>query len=67
MVSVTVDLGHDPTMAFIAPLPDQCTPDSELLCATASPIPHLAAIIITHQGILIAITLLTKHMNTSYT
>ena len=67
MVSVTVDLGHDPTMAFIEPLLDQFTPDSELLCATAGPIPHLAAIIITHQGILIAITLLTKHMNTSYT
>ena len=67
MVSVTVILGPDPTMTFIAPLPDQCTLDSELLCATAGPIPHLAAIIITHQGILIAITFLTKHMNTSYT
>jgi hypothetical protein len=67
MISVTVGLGHDPTMAFIAPLLDQCTPDSELLCATAGQIPHLAAIIITHQGILTAITFLTKHMNTSYT
>lgn len=36
MMSATAGLNHDLTMILMTPLPDRCTPDSELLSTTTA-------------------------------
>jgi hypothetical protein len=65
IVSTTACLDHDPTVALMTPLPDQCAPDSELLSATIGPMPHRQFSFLTHTRHFSQDTYIINHILTT--